>query len=45
MQLAVQFETTQFVDNSVAIVEGVANNEDIDNSGFDSDDGSGDESD
>ena len=45
MQLAVQFETTQFVDNSVAIVEGVENNEDVDNLGFVSDDGSGDESD
>ena len=33
MQPAVQFETTQFVDNSVAIVDGVENNEDVDNLG------------
>lgn len=45
MQLAAQFDTTQFVDNSAAIEEGVENNENIENLDFVSDDDIDDESD
>ena len=45
MQLAMQLDSTQFVDNSVAVAEGVENNENADEMGFISDDESGDESD
>ena len=45
MQLAMQLDSTQFVDNSVAVAERVENNENADEMGFISDDESGDESD